>query len=106
MSLQAHRIEHTCIRFARVCTKVEDFNDRNSFISRTLFNQSFLFHEFEKHLPIFSTGILILKETTNIFSKTSLLCYVSIRTAIFFVIIVLILPVVPEGFSFPVELNG
>jgi len=33
------------IRFARVCNKVEDFNDRNSIFSRKLLKQGFLFHK-------------------------------------------------------------
>jgi len=44
------------IRFARVCNKIEDFNDRNSIISRKLLKQGFLYH---KHLPNYITGILI-----------------------------------------------
>jgi len=51
-SHQAHLMEHTylsqLIRFARVCNKVEDFNDRNSIISRKLLKQGFLFHKLMK----------------------------------------------------------
>jgi len=36
------------IRFARVCNKVEDVNDRNSIISRKLSKQGFLFHKLRK----------------------------------------------------------
>jgi len=36
------------IRFARVCNKVEDFNDRNSIISRKLWKQVFLYHKLRK----------------------------------------------------------
>jgi len=32
------------IRFARVCNKVEDFNDRHSIISRKPLKQGFLYH--------------------------------------------------------------
>jgi len=36
------------IRFARVCNKVEDFNDRNYIISRKLLKPGFLYHKLNK----------------------------------------------------------
>jgi len=36
------------IRFAKVCNKVEDFNDRNSIMSRKLLKQDFLYHKLMK----------------------------------------------------------
>jgi len=36
------------IRFARVCNKVDEFNDRNSIISRKLLKQGFLYHKLRK----------------------------------------------------------
>ena len=47
------------IRFARVCNKVDDFNDRNSIISRKLLKQSFSIINLGRHLPNFIPGILI-----------------------------------------------
>jgi len=41
------------IRFARVCNKVEDFNDRNSILSRKLLKQVFLYHKLRKTFPKF-----------------------------------------------------
>jgi len=36
------------IRFARVCNRVEDFNERNSFMSCKLLKQGFLYHKLRK----------------------------------------------------------
>jgi len=36
------------IRLARVCTRVEDFNERNSIMSRKLLKQGFLYHKLRK----------------------------------------------------------
>jgi len=36
------------IRFARVCNRVEDFNERNSIMSRKLLKQGFLYHKLRK----------------------------------------------------------
>jgi len=47
------------IRFARVCNKVEDFNDRNSIISRKLLKQGFLYHKLRKTFAKFYNSILI-----------------------------------------------
>jgi len=39
------------IRFARVCNRVEDLNERNSIMSRKLLKQGFLYHK-QKHKNI------------------------------------------------------
>ena len=37
------------IRFARVCSNVDDFNNRNLFLTAKLLKQGYRYHKFEKH---------------------------------------------------------
>ena len=37
------------IRFARVCSNVDDFNNRNLFLTAKLIKQGYRYHKFEKH---------------------------------------------------------
>ena len=37
------------IRFARVCSNVDDFNKRNLFLTAKLLKQGYRYHKFEKH---------------------------------------------------------
>ena len=37
------------IRFARVCSNVDDFNNRNLFLTAKLLKQGYIFIKFEKH---------------------------------------------------------
>ena len=37
------------IRFARVCSNVDDFNKRNLFLTVKLLKQGYRYHKFEKH---------------------------------------------------------
>jgi len=53
------------IRFARVCNKVDDFNDRNSFISRKLLKQGFLYHKLTKTFAKFYNRHFDLVEQFN-----------------------------------------
>jgi len=41
------------IRFARVCNRAEDFNERNSIMSRKLLKQGFLYHKLRKSFAKF-----------------------------------------------------
>ena len=41
------------IRFARVCSNVDDFNNRNLFLTAKLFKQSYRYHKICKVFPIF-----------------------------------------------------
>jgi len=53
------------IRFARVCNKVEDFNDRNSIISRTPLKHGFLYHKLRKTFANFLNRHFDLVEQFN-----------------------------------------
>ena len=37
------------IRFARVCSNVDDFNNRNLFLTAKLLKQGYRYHKFQKH---------------------------------------------------------
>ena len=41
------------IRFARVCSNVDDFNNRNLFSTAKLLKQCYRYHKFEKHFSKF-----------------------------------------------------
>ena len=58
------------IRFARVCSNVDDFNNRNLFLTAKLLKQGYQFHKFRKAFSQFCHRHLIVKY--NIWSKTLL----------------------------------
>ena len=43
------------IHFAKVCSDVDDFNNRNSFLTTRLLKQGYRYHKFEKHFLNYTT---------------------------------------------------
>ena len=60
------------VRFARVCGKVEDFNDRNKFITSKLLQQGFRYHKLRKTFSNFYRRNTHLVEKYNTNLKTLL----------------------------------